>query len=75
MAAMQAGAPIITTKGDMTDTIFFEDGVNCIFLKCTNTSSIKESLMRLLNTRELRLQLKNNAIQTYQSMACWNKHV
>jgi glycosyltransferase involved in cell wall biosynthesis len=72
-AAMCAGAAIVTTKGDMTDTPLFKDRYNVLFVTYQDAANMSKALEELGNNDSLRNELKKNARQTYENSMSWQQ--
>jgi glycosyltransferase involved in cell wall biosynthesis len=74
MAAMSAGVPIVSTKGDMTDLNFFRNNENILFVEGNNISAIHDSLLYLIENHEIAKNLGKNAYLAYINNASWEVH-
>lgn len=69
--ALEHSLPIITTKGKDTPT-FLVDGENVLFVPETNSDALRECLIKLINSKELRIKIGNNAYQIFKFYYSWD---
>lgn len=65
-AAMQAGKPIVTIAGDMTETTYFRHGQTCWLLQEDTHQAWMQALQQLGSNASLRQQLGHAAQACYQ---------
>ena len=65
-AAMQAGKPIVTIAGDMTETTYFRHGQTCWLLQEDTPQAWLQALQQLGSNAPLRQQLSHAAHTCYQ---------
>jgi hypothetical protein len=70
-AAFMMGLPVLSTRGDMTDTGFFDHGHNCWLLPDNEATTWTEALMHLLPQPALRQQLGTGARHSFTTQLQW----
>ncbi|MEN7549787.1 glycosyltransferase family 4 protein [Rapidithrix thailandica] len=71
-AAYLAGLPIISTKGDMTDS-FFQDQQNILLTGTCEVQKVKELVLQLYFNPELKERLRKNARMGFEQNLSWSK--
>lgn len=70
-AAMAAGLPIISTRGDMTDDQLFIHQFNMILLERRTSLEYEKAMMGLYEKADVRKMLGKNAKSTYDKYFSW----
>jgi glycosyltransferase involved in cell wall biosynthesis len=69
--AMKLGIPIISTRGDMTDTSIFRDGINICFVEYDNPLLAALIINNLINDIQHLQLLSQSAKASYQKYFSW----
>ena len=69
--ALMVGTPIITTKGDLTDTNLFVDQLNVLFIPTTNSKLAIDAVNLLISNDKYRSRIKQNGKEMYYKKFSW----
>ena len=75
MTAMYAGLPIISTRGDMTDSFFFRDKENLLLITQNTANLLCNNIICLLENSNMSKNIGINARNTYYKYASWKMHI
>lgn len=70
--AMQLGLPVISTKGDMTDDIYFKDGLNISFVSPKEPISLASKIISLVDDRRASIFMGRQAKNDYWKYFSWD---
>jgi glycosyltransferase involved in cell wall biosynthesis len=74
-AAMAAGLPIISARGDMTDSTVFRDKENIFFAYYKDEDSVFNAVTEILNNQSLAKKLARGSEETYANKLSWDHTV
>lgn len=69
--AMQLGLPIISTRGDMTDHVYFSDGLNISFVLQDDPLSLVSTILSLEHDRSSRISMGQQEKRYYWKYFSW----
>ena len=75
MSAMHAGLPIISTIGDMTDSLFFKDKINLFLISQNSNRFLCDTIKYILENPENSKNIAYDAKNTYHEYASWKTHI